>query len=663
MAGNSKGKNSKNKKDYVNDLYSPSSQNNNNQNNKSGQYFFDYFDFKQNSDNNNYQQSNNNDQYYSNYNNYQNYDYVNDVNNQQYQYDNNYYNQYYEQYNTQDPNFNQYNDQYYNQYGDQYNNQYYGQYDDQYNNAYYYDNTNQNYDNNQYYDDYYYDNYYYDNSYYYNNGNNNIPTPNNNFTAKKPKKKNFKKFIISFVIFIIAAAAIGAGGYYYMISSNVKPYENTFAKGVYVDGINLSGLSKQEGQTLIQNQSKQKRNSWYVNLMFNGSQVARIDSNTVGIEYKTDEALSNAWAVAKSGDIFQKNEKLESLTSNPEHFYSIQPETKMDAVDTMLEQIKSSAYIAPTNAYLIKFEPNDDEPFHFQEDVPGRTVDIAKARAQIIEMLQDMVSGEVVLEEVAIQPDVTLAMVKKNYTLLNRTSTPISDRSTDNRVDNIKIAYNMYNGMVIKPDGKFSFNSIVGARTPERGFLEAIEYAYGEEVVGYGGGVCQASTTTYLAAIQSGLKITSREAHSQPVSYTQLGKDATVYYSNGRNIDLTFRNNTGHNIYITAKVLNDPYNKNRLLSEVAIYGYSDGNVRYELESKVVETLQPPAEPVIIKDKDKKHVTYVDQEYVAQKPKEGYIAETYLSKIVDGIEVSRTQISRDTYKAKPKRVYVGVTERD
>ncbi|NMD38916.1 MAG: hypothetical protein GYA87_09600, partial [Christensenellaceae bacterium] len=633
-----KGKNPKTKKDYVNEVYSP-----NNENNQNKQYFFDYFDYKQNSSNNNISQQN--DQVYSDYNNqyYDNqyYDYL-EYNNQQDQY--NY--QYYDQYDYQNANYSQYNN-------DQYYNQYSGDYDYRYNNSYYYD--NQNYDvNDQYYN-------YYDNSYYQENGNANYQV--NNISTKKNKKSKIKKYIFSFVIILIAVCVIGAGGYYFMISSNVKPYENTFAKGVYVDGINLSGLSKQEGQTLVQNQSKQKKNSWFVNLMFNGNHVVKIDSNTVGIEYKTDKALANAWAVAKTGDIFQKNAKLESLAKTPKHFYSIQPETKMDAVDTMLQQIKSSAYIAPQSAYLIEFDPNDKEPFHFQKEVHGRTIDIEKARQQIILMLQDMVSGEVVLEEVPIQPDITLDMVKKNYTLLNRTSTPISDRSTDNRVDNIKIAYNMYNGMVLKPNEKFSFNSIVGARTAERGFLEAIEYAYGEEVVGYGGGVCQASTTTYLAAIQSGLKIISREAHSQPVSYTELGKDATVFYSKGRNIDLVFRNNTEHNIYITAKVLTDPYNKNRLLSEVSIYGYSEGNVRYELESKIVETLLPPEEPEIIKDKEAKYVTYVDQEYIVQKPKEGYIAETYLSKIVDGIEVSRTKISRDVYKAKPKRIYVGITERE
>jgi hypothetical protein len=51
---------------------------------------------------------------------------------------------------------------------------------------------------------------------------------------------------------------------------------------------------------------------------------------------------------------------------------------------------------------------------------------------------------------------------------------------------------------------------------------------YGEHVEGYGGGVCQASTTLYQAAVCAGLQVLKREPHSDKVSYTDLGKDATV---------------------------------------------------------------------------------------------------------------------------------------
>ena len=46
-------------------------------------------------------------------------------------------------------------------------------------------------------------------------------------------------------------------------------------------------------------------------------------------------------------------------------------------------------------------------------------------------------------------------------------------------------------GYVLQPGDQFSFNSVVGQRTEENGFFPAIEYAYGEHVMGIGGGVCR----------------------------------------------------------------------------------------------------------------------------------------------------------------------------
>ena len=56
---------------------------------------------------------------------------------------------------------------------------------------------------------------------------------------------------------------------------------------------------------------------------------------------------------------------------------------------------------------------------------------------------------------------------------------------------------------------------------------------------GYGGGVCQVSSTLYQAALETGCKIIERHEHSQPVSYCKKGKDATVTY--GAN-NLIFKN-------------------------------------------------------------------------------------------------------------------------
>jgi len=158
------------------------------------------------------------------------------------------------------------------------------------------------------------------------------------------------------------------------------------------------------------------------------------------------------------------------------------------------------------------------------------------------------------LQPQMLAPNITTADVRNQVTLLHEAITPVSSASTQERTTNIRVAFSKINGLVLEPGKKFSFNNVVGARTLENGFKYAIEYVNGMEEPGIGGGVCQASTTVYLAALQSGLNIKDRTAHSDPVSYTTFGQDATVYYTRDRKIDLVFENNSPSKIYITAHV-------------------------------------------------------------------------------------------------------------
>ena len=148
-------------------------------------------------------------------------------------------------------------------------------------------------------------------------------------------------------------------------------------------------------------------------------------------------------------------------------------------------------------------------------------------------MVNNFTSGEIIVQPSDIQPKVTVADLQKQYALRFRAVTPIDSHSTDSRNDNIRLAFSKINGMILEDGKTFSFNKVVGRRTQANGFLAAYEYSYGELTLGWGGGVCQASTTVYLAAVQAGMKITDHTAHSTPVSYTSLGEDATVSDTRG----------------------------------------------------------------------------------------------------------------------------------
>lgn len=166
----------------------------------------------------------------------------------------------------------------------------------------------------------------------------------------------------------------------------------------------------------------------------------------------------------------------------------------------------------------------------------------------------------------------------------------------------------------------------------------------------------------YQAAVAAGMEIVTREPHSDAVSYASYGEDATVYWSNGRKIDLVFKNNTEHDIYMVAAVEADSSNSKRLVATVSIYGEDLGNIRYELQSKTVEVIPVPTEPKYIEDKNQSYVTYTDEEYEV-KGKEGYVVESYRVTYENDNVISRELLYTDTYKAKQPRIYVGTKTRE
>lgn len=117
------------------------------------------------------------------------------------------------------------------------------------------------------------------------------------------------------------------------------------------------------------------------------------------------------------------------------------------------------------------------------------------------------------------------------------------------RFTNIKLAVGSINNAVIWPSELFSFNEVVGPRTPERGYLPAPVILQGSSSMDYGGGVCQVSSTLFNAARNAGIKIVERHGHTKPVGYVPAGRDATVSYND---LDLKFINNKSGPLIIKA---------------------------------------------------------------------------------------------------------------
>ncbi len=491
---------------------------------------------------------------------------------------------------------------------------------------------------------------------------------NQNGKEQKKQPKKHTGLIVFTVILILGV--IGAGGYFagsnYLrnkeISEKVEPYDGLFCPGVYVDGIHLGGMTPEQALNSVQSQIQQRHDSWKVTLMYNGEQAAEIDADMLSFSVDPRSTLNEAWAQGHTGTQEERYEAMLRLEQEPFAAYTAQPAGNTQVIDEKLAQIKAAIDRPATNSQLIAFDPSLPYPFDISDEEYGYSLDTEPVKQRLYQMVSTMESGMVELVPDRIEPAVRKADLMRQYMLRSYASTPIDRHSTEDRNNNIRHAFDYINGYQLEPGKTFSFNNVVGERTQENGFFPAIEYVYGEHVEGYGGGVCQASTTLYQAAVCAGLQIIKREPHSDKVSYTDLGKDATVYWYGKRRIDLSFKNNTEGTIYIVAAVQSDKTNKKRLNATVAIYGLDMGDVSYKLESEITQTLPAPFSPVYKKDMNGTYVTYKDQQKSVTPAKEGYVVDCYLVEYTAGVQTNRKLIHTDRYDEKAEVIYVGVKSR-
>ncbi|KFN14950.1 vanW like family protein [Bacillus pseudomycoides] len=132
--------------------------------------------------------------------------------------------------------------------------------------------------------------------------------------------------------------------------------------------------------------------------------------------------------------------------------------------------------------------------------------------------------------------------------------------TANGKIENIRLSANTINGVILGKGDRFSFNALIGDTTPDKGYQLGKEIVAGKLVDGYGGGVCQTSSTLYNAADQAGLKMIERYSHSKPVGYVPIGRDATIAYPY---FDLVFENTNNVLVQIFMKV-----EGNRLTAEI-----------------------------------------------------------------------------------------------
>ena len=524
----------------------------------------------------------------------------------------------------------------------------------------------------------------------------NIIQQTNNKHSKTKKFIIF--FVIPFIVLIILLAILST------IFALINMKNNNIIDGVFIQGIDVSNLSVEDAKSKLSsivNEHIAKE----ITLKYEDFSKTLVPSQ-FNVNFDVDNAVQTAYSIGRSGNVFENNFAIldallnsnnigQNMEYDSELLYALLSELNNELpgrmensgyyvdgtsliidsgkdgvnvdIEILVNKITKSlndvnnqdivieipvVNVAPTPIDLdtiyneVHKNPVDayytTDPYVVYPSSTGLDFDISMDEAK--EMLKTYQETYTIPLKV-IYPSVSTNDIGSEAfpDLLSSFKTSFTS-SNSNRSTNIRLCSEKINGLVLMPGETFSFNQVVGKRTPEAGFKPATAYSAGKVVQEYGGGICQVSSTLYNAVLYSNLEIVERTNHGYKPSYVKPGLDATVSWGGP---DFKFKNNRDYPIRIVC----DTSNK---ILKIYIYGLKrDTDYKVVLDAQYVSTVYFKT----VYQKDSSLAS--GQSKVIQNGSNGCKTATYKYLYdANGTLVSSECISRDTYNPHNKIVAVG-----
>ena len=516
------------------------------------------------------------------------------------------------------------------------------------------------------------------------------------------KHSKTKKFIIFFVIPLIVLIILLAilSTIFALINMN----NTNIIDGVFIQGIDVSNLSVEDAKSKLSSIVNEYI-SKEITLKYGDFSKTLVPSQ-FNVNFDVDSAVQTAYSIGRSGNVFENNFAIlnallnsNNIGQNMEYDSELLDALLLELNNELPGRMENSGYYVDGTSLIID---SGKEGVNVDTEVLANR--IAKALNDINnqdivieipvvnaapspidldaiynEVHKDPVDAYYTTDPYVVHPSSTgldfdismdearemLKTYQEEYTIPLKVTYPsVSTNdigseafpdllssfrtsftsSNSNRSTNIRLCSEKINGTVLMPGETFSFNQVVGKRTPEAGFKPATAYSGGKVVQEYGGGICQVSSTLYNAVLYANLEITERTNHGYKPSYVDPGLDATVSWGGP---DFKFTNNRDYPIRIVCDT------SNKILN-IYIYGLKrDTDYKVVLDAQYVSTVNFKT----VYQKDSSLAS--GQSRVIQSGSNGCKTATYKYLYdANGTLVSSECISRDTYNPHNKIVAVG-----
>ena len=339
--------------------------------------------------------------------------------------------------------------------------------------------------------------------------------------------------------------------------------------GVEVGSMPLGGKTPEEARRIIE-----ERTGTLEEITLTGPEEFAVSSGEIGVNFDVGTTVDRAYAVGRQGNALTRvGERVEATQG------TVRVPLAVDYDRRQLREGLSGVFAALTV-----------EPVEAEFQVNGSEVSVTQSRTgQKVDeekLLGDIAAGvlegerEYEIPIVTDEPELTTAEAEnlKPTALLGRYRTDYretSDKSEERR-DNLRIASDAINGTLVAPEEVFSLNEVASPLDYNKTKI----ILDGKEDKADGGGLCQVSSTLYMAANYAGLETVERHPHHSQLPYIRPGFDATVWFGGplSEPLDMKFRNDTEGYLLLREWVANDGF----IYAE--IYGRPTGE-EVEMESE------------------------------------------------------------------------------
>ena len=297
------------------------------------------------------------------------------------------------------------------------------------------------------------------------------------------------------------------------LAEPVKADDRTALDGIYVEDISVGGMTEEQITQAVNDKIEQLKPS-VINLSA-GEQNAQVTAGDLGLSCANPEVAREAVTIGQEGNVLKRfltqNRLKNGETVTFSLKYTVDGEAARQAVENNTAVLNREFIVNPGQT--------------------GCSVNVDESMAKVVNYLTTSWRGgiggvELVTEETPAggNPE-QLALVKD---LLGEGTTEYGN-GTSGRKQNVAVGAEKINGTLVQPGEEFSVEAVVVPFDAENGYALAASYEMGKVVDSYGGGICQVSTTLYVAVLKAELEVTERYSHSMIVHYVDPSMDAPIY--------------------------------------------------------------------------------------------------------------------------------------